>query len=62
MASYAYPGFRTTFGASEAFGQIVDRLEHQFARDMTFVFGNNFITEVFLKILTDYENELPNRR
>ena len=51
------PRFSTSLGTREALRQIVDRLEYQFTRNMTFIFRKNLILEILLEILTNYENE-----
>ena len=52
------PRFGTAFGASEAFGKVINGLEYQFARNMAFVFGNNLVAEILLKIFTDNKHKL----
>ena len=44
--------------AGEAFGERIERLEHEFARDFVLIFGEHDVAEVFFEILTDDENEL----
>ena len=51
------PRFSTSLGTREALRQIVDRLEYQFTRNMTFIFRKNLIPEILLEILTNYEND-----
>ena len=49
------PRLSTTFGACETFGQCVEGLEYEFARNVTFIFRQYNATEVFFKVLADYE-------
>ena len=51
------PRFGTAFGAGEAFGKVIDGLEYQFAGDMAFVFGNNLVAEILLKICLLYTSD-----
>ena len=51
------PRFLAAFGADKAFGQFVNRLEDQFARDVTLIFRDNLLTEILFKILADYEDQ-----
>ena len=51
------PRFRAALGTGKAFGQVVERLEHQLAGDVAFVFGKNLLAEIFFKILADDEDK-----
>ena len=51
------PGFRTAFGAGEAFGQGVERLEYKFAGDVSFILGEDFLAEVLFEVFADNEDE-----
>ena len=49
------PRFLTSLRASEALRKIVQVLEYDFNRDMVLIFGDDFLTEVFLERLADNE-------
>ena len=51
------PRLGTAFRAGEAFGQVVDGLEHQFAGDVSLILGNNLLAEVLFKILADDKDQ-----
>ena len=49
------PRLRAALGAGEAFGQVVEGLEYQFAGDVTLVFRDDFIAEILFEVLADDE-------
>ena len=51
------PGLGAAFGASEAFGQCVERLEYEFTGDVVFIFGEHDAAEVLFEILADNKHE-----
>ena len=51
------PRFHTAFGTLEAFGQIIQCLENQFTRDMSFVLADDFVAEILFKILADHKDQ-----
>ena len=51
------PRFCTFCRAGESFGQVVQCLEYQFARNVTFIFGEDFVAKILFEIFTDNENE-----
>ena len=48
------PGLYTTFWNLKSLGQVVDTLEAELARHMTFVFRKNLGAELLLEVLTDH--------
>ena len=51
------PWLGASLRTGEAFGQSVEALEHQFARNVAFVFREDNAAEVFLKVFSDYKHE-----
>ena len=51
------PGLRATLGAGEAFGQRIEGLEHEFARNVAFVLRKHLVAKFLFKVLTDYEHK-----
>ena len=49
------PRFLTSLRAGEALRKIVQILEYDFNRDMVLIFGDDFLTEVFLERFADNE-------
>ena len=52
------PRLCASLRACESFGESVDALEHQLARDVTLILREHDTTEVVLKVLADYEDQL----
>jgi len=43
--------------AGESFGQVVQCLEYQFAWDVTFIFGDDFVAKILFEIFADNKNK-----
>ena len=48
------PGLLTAFGHSETGGKCVERLETEFAGNVTLILGENLLAEEFLEVATDH--------
>ena len=47
------PGFHAAFGNLEALGQVIQRLEAEFAGHLTFILLQNLVAELVFKVASD---------